>query len=350
MPRAASSSDETGRSPRSPLAAPRSHLSRERNRPAARAGRTSATPAAGMTVAVGGSPYFGRRMAELLSGDGWRADYLETRGWRPDAAIAAWQQVRRAAVLYQLGGQVGRFSRPHTLLATVRRPCVMHWTGSDVLYARQTVRRGQATARLRDHSIHWAGAPWLVDELADVGIRATWLPHSAIDAPATLPPFGDQFTVLAYLRAGREDFYGAAAVRRVAAALPAVRVLVAGCNYLTEAPMNVTCLGWVDDMAPIYARSHVLLRLTAHDGLAFMVQEALAAGRYAVWNHPFPGTLTAGSAEQAAALIADLAGRHAAGSLSPNECGACHVRERFNRRRVIADLRAGLRAAVEEGR
>ncbi len=301
----------------------------------------------GYRVAVSGLPYFGRRMAALLSGDGWQATYLETRGWRPIPALRALRRARRAGVLYHLGGQIARWSRPHALLRLLGRPCVMHWTGSDVLHAHTVAARGAVAARLRDGCVHWAGAPWLVQELAEIGVRAEWVPHSAVTAPARLPPFPERFTVLAYLRPGREEFYGAAAVRRVAAALPEAQVLVVGVDRLA-APANVRCLGWVTDMAPVYAAGHVLLRLAAHDGLSFMVQEALAWGRWVVWNHPFPGVIETATVDEACARVAALAARHRAGCLALNEEGAAHVRARYHPARIRDDIRRRL-AAVMEG-
>ena len=305
----------------------------------------------GYRIAIGGLPYFGRKMADLLTGDGWQAQYLETRGWRPLPAVRALAQARRAELLYQLGGQIGRFSRPHALLTIAPRPCVIHWTGSDVLYAKQAMAQGNAVSRLRDGCTHWAGAPWLGEELAAIGVRAEWVPHSTVDAPDTVPPLPDgPFTVLAYLRAGREAFYGAAAVRRVAASLRDAQVVVAGCDRLDGAPANVRCLGWVEDMAPVYARCHALLRMTEHDGLAFMVQEALAYGRYAVWNHPFPNAIEAADAEAACFHLGELATRHQSGSLTPNVAGAEHVREHYNPARIRTDIRRRLAAIIEAAR
>ncbi len=301
----------------------------------------------GYRVAVSGLPYFGRRMAALLSGDGWQADYLETRGWRPGPAVRALLHARRAQVLYHLGGQIARGSRPHVLLSLLRRPCVMHWTGSDVLHAHTVAARGAVAARLRDGCLHWAGAPWLVEELAAIGIRAEWVPHSAVAGPERLPPFPERFTVLAYLRPGREEFYGAAAVRRVAAALPEAQVLVVGVERLAAAPANVRCLGWVAEMAPVYAAAHVLLRLAAHDGLSFMVQEALAWGRWVVWNHPFPGVLEAADVDEACARVAALAARHTSGQLPLNEEGAAHVRACYHPARIRDEIRRRLATVLE---
>ena len=298
-------------------------------------------------VAVGGLPYFGRRLAELLDGDRWRVRYLETRAWEPRAAVRALVQARRADLVYLVGGQIERLSRPHLLRLALPKPFVMHWAGSDVLYARQARARGRATDRLVRGVTHWAGAPWLAEELRPLGVEARWLPHSWVEVPATLPPLpapGDgPFTVLAYLPEGRVDFYGGEAVRRLAAALPEARVLVTGARSLPWSAPNVRCLGWVTEMASLYARSHVLVRLPRHDGLAFMVQEALAFGRYAVWAYPMPGAVQVSDADAGVHAVRELYERSARGALPLNEAGATHVRERFNRARIRADLLAGFR-------
>src|SRR5262245_55706618 len=135
-------------------------------------------------VAVGGLPHFGRKLAALLDGPGWRVRYLETRGWEPRAALRALRRAASAGLVYPVGGQVARFSRPHALQALLRRPTVMHWAGSDVLHARAAVRARRATPALLGGVTHWAGAPWLAAELRELGISATWVPHSWVDAPA----------------------------------------------------------------------------------------------------------------------------------------------------------------------
>jgi len=310
--------------------------------------RPPAPPAHGThTLAIGGLPYFGRRLANLLAGDGWRTAYLETRGWRAQPALTALRIARASDLNYQIGGQIERFSRPHLLRSVVRRPMVMHWAGSDVLYARRALRAGRATPALQRGITHWAGAPWLADELRKAGVAARWLPHSWVEPAQTLPPLpagqGAPFTVLTYLPPGREAFYGGEATLQIARALPDVEVLVAGVEHLPwPAPPNVRCLGWHAQMEPLYARAHVLLRLPRHDGLSFMVQEALALGRHVIWNYPFTGVIQAGPGAVATAALRRLAARHAAGCLGLNEAGATFVRERFNRERIRADLQTAL--------
>jgi hypothetical protein len=305
-------------------------------------------------VAVGGLPYFGRRLAGILDGDGWRATYLETRSWEPRAALRALRQTASADIVYLVGGQIARFSRPHALKLVYRRPMVMHWAGSDVLYARRIFTAGRSIAALTKGVTHWTGAPWLVDELRPLGIRARWLPHSWVDAPSPPPLLGpaeSPFTILAYLPKHRFEFYGGAVVVEIARALPDARVLVAGTDSLPcDAPANLRCLGWVDDMATVYRKVHALLRLPQHDGLSFMVQEALAAGRYAVWSYPFPGAIRVESTAEAIGAMRALVRLHADGRLSWNETGVRYVREHYSRDRIRSALRTGLLATLRRSR
>ena len=302
-------------------------------------------------LVVGGLPYFGRRLAALLDGDGWRVRYLETRAWEPRAALRTLREVAAADLVYHVGGQIERFSRPHLLRLALRRPAVMHWAGTDLLHARRAHATGRATPTLSRGVTHWAGAPWLAAELADLGVRARWLPHSWVAPPSTLPPLprDEPFTLLTYLPAGRFAFYGGNAVLALARALPDVRVLVAGADALPcPAPPNVACLGWVREMAPVYARCHALLRLPRHDGLSFMVQEALAAGRYALWSYPLEGVDQVHGAADAIAVTRALAERHARGGLPLNETGAAYVRAQFAAARVRANLLDGFARVLGE--
>jgi hypothetical protein len=299
-------------------------------------------------IAVGGLPFFGRRLAALLDGPGWQARYLETRGWQPRAAVRALRLAAGADLIYLVGGQIDRLSRPHVLALALRRPVVMHWAGSDVLYARRVHAGRRGSRRLISGITHWAGAPWLVEELRPLGVHARWLPHSWVEPPPTPPLLPDgPLTVLTYLPDGRAGFYGREVVLRVAAALPDACVLVAGARSVPEStPANVCPLGWVEDMGGVYARSHVLLRMPRHDGLAFMVQEALAYGRHAVWNYPFHGALHAPTPTAAVEAVRALHRRYMAGDLRLNEQGAARIRCRFTAARIRSDLLAGFAKVI----
>lgn len=286
-------------------------------------------------VVIGGLPYFGRMLAAMLSGEDWEARYLESAGKRPQSWAAAARAIASADLVYLIGGQIQRWSRPDWLLRWAGRPVVMHWVGSDVTFAASALRRGLASRRLISMPVHWAEVAWTAAELRPLGIQALVVPlTSARMAPEPLP-LPRCFTVLTYLPETRPDFYGRPAVIEIAARVPETRFLVVGTDGAGwEAPPNMQFLGWQTDMAPVYARASVLLRLSEHDGLSFMVLEALAAGRHVIWNHALDGVVAVASAGPACAQIERLHALHRAGELRLNDAGRSAVRAIYDPARV----------------
>jgi hypothetical protein len=283
-----------------------------------------------MRVAVGGLPYFGRMLATLLSGPGRDFQYVETTGKNPGGWVRTMTALARADAVYLIGGQIERWSRPDWLALLLRRPMIMHWVGSDVTYALAAARRGRTSPRLIGRPAHWAEVDWTAAELRLLGVRAEIVPLTSARLRASDTPLPDSFTVLTYLPPARAEFYGRSRVYRIAARLPDVRFLVAG-NSGPDlgAPANVEFTGWVEAMEKLYPRCTVLLRLTEHDGLSFMVLEALAAGRHVIWNHPLDGVITAQGEDAALDALENLRSDHLAGRLKLNLAGQSTVLTRY---------------------
>jgi hypothetical protein len=212
----------------------------------------------------------------------------------------------------------------------------MHWVGSDVLYARRADRRGRVSARLR-RATHWADAPWLAQELGPLALAVEERPLPmpiAVGSPVPMPP---EPAVMIFLPAAPHRAYDVDATRAVVEALPQTRFILVG-GYRFEAP-NVENLGFVTDMATVYARSSMLLRLVRHDGLSHTVIEALSYGRHVAWRYTFPGVTAAATAEEAIAAIRV----HAASPLVLNEAGIA-ASERYRPARVLAEAAEALEA------
>ncbi len=170
-------------------------------------------------------------------------------------------------------------------------PIVYHWIGSDV----QRI--------VKDAPLHRRLKKWLIDftpafhltvyeplrtELARVGIPARLLPLVPAEFPAEPLPLPENFAVLSYIPTQRWDFYRGAQIVEVARMMPRVDFHIVAAPAMENAPPNVRFHGYVDEMRPLYQQCTALVRLTNHDGLSKMVLEALAYGRYVLWNHPFP--------------------------------------------------------------
>jgi hypothetical protein len=242
-----------------------------------------------------------------------------------------------ADLVYGIGSSIER-SSPLDLVARSGRRVLMHWVGTDVLFARRAERRGRVSARLR-RSHHWADAPWLIDELGALSLKVAEHPLPmpiAVGHPLPLP---DEPAVLIFLPAAPHRAYDVDGTREVVAALPDVRFLLVGGFEISAE--NVENLGFVEDMAAVYARASLFLRLVRHDGLSHSVVEALSYGRQVVWKYSLPGVTRAATTGEAIAAIRG----HTRAPLALNEPGI-EASRRYAPERVVSEAADALEALL----
>jgi hypothetical protein len=306
-----------------------------------------------------GIPFWSRHVADLLNKhtDDIRASFVPPSAYaslllRPprDGSHILVRMGFRPAARTARGRAFELYWRALVLRST--NPMAAHyWLGTDVLHATRDAARWpasrEALARTAD-DLHLACAPWLADELRDLGIHAevAVIPE-ANGPPERVAPMPADLTVLTYLPAGRFDFYGGSTIMAAAAELPDVRFRVVGCSPddIPDAPANVRCLGWVDDMTRMYAESSVVVRLTEHDGFGGTVVEALLHGRYAVYTHEVPHMLHVDrtSVQDLVRILGDLRDRQDAGQLGPNVAGRAYAMKEFEEQRLMSHLISLLR-------
>jgi hypothetical protein len=198
---------------------------------------------------------------------------------------------------------------------------------------------------------HWAVAAHLVDELAEAGITATNVPLSVVETVEPAPPPPPPLTLLSYLPTRKFDFYNGATVLSLASRFPDVRFLIVGDDGTDRgATKNVEFLGYQRDIDKVYARSHALLRLPRHDGLSYMVLEALNHGRQVIWNLPFEAARMGRTENEVACHIRELRAALAAGTLAINERGRQVVHATHSGVRVAGIIRSRLKASLGEAR
>ena len=291
----------------------------------------------------------------LYIGCGWFVTELARRMARRGASVAAvelndWKVKPLGQRLARLGRQDavhyywGRRIDPAELLWCRLRGVrtVVTFIGSDVtrVAAAPGWKRVRARAGMRLVSRVNAVAPWLRDELADIGIAADVLELAFVEPPAAVPELPAQCTVTTYIPPRREDFYGWPTVQRLARDLPQVAFRVAGHDGAgLSAPPNVRFLGWVDGFRDLLAESSVYIRLTRHDGLAWSVVEALSLCRPVIWTRPYPHCRLHTDIAATRAWLTGLCDRP-----QSNTAGGRYVREKFAAPRVLDAL-----AALYEG-
>ncbi len=269
-------------------------------------------------IAVVGLPFFGRRVAHALREAGFAAQYLP----HPGRKARLWPRTVRALVRADLVYTIGSSARrggPADLMARARRKIVMHWAGTDVLHALNDWRAGRVSETLLARAEHWAAAPWLVDELKPMGVRAEAHPLPMVIRTGDDLPLPEDFRVLVYLATMPHSAYDIDGTMEVVRALPEIPFVLVGGYQPRDVPPNLEVVGWVEDMKAQYARTSALLRLVHHDAMSHSVIEALGYGRNVLWNYGIPGVQPVSGVDDAVARLRQLAAQYDRGAL--NETG-----------------------------
>lgn len=285
-------------------------------------------------------PPFSERLVSQLARSGVKAEELPLAAGKVGLLKWAWKLARsRPNIVHYLGAHHGEvfYIAPKLLGKKV----VIHWIGSDVLYAaspdRGLFQRLLLRLAYRMADLHLAVAQHLADELEQQGIAAVVLP-----LVPEMPAFTEEQVswpranrVYVYLPKASQQLYGADAVFRLAEEMADTEFLITSHSGegAPQAP-NLKYLGWVDDMEAVWREVKVHLRLTKHDGLPQTVVEGLTRGRYVIWSYELPYCFLARSPEEAKEAL-----RQALAQDHPNVQGMAWARETFEPSKVVRSLK-----------
>lgn len=279
-------------------------------------------------VLVHGLAYFGKVLAEFMNSDGWEFVYYPDQGLKNLAAMI--DALRRCDLVYQIGGRVstGKFLWAARLLN--KRNFVMHWVGSDTLDERKEVGTGKTDPWVLNQVHHWADSEWLFQEVQDLGVSCDFVPLPSPRTPAVPFPLPDKFSVLVYvpsLETAKQ--YGLDMILEAARRLPEVRFELVGLRDgpIPDPPRNLHVHNRIPNLTDFFRQASVVWRPARHDGLSWMVLEALGYGRHVLWTYPFPGCVHAASASEAVESIRQLHELHKCQALEINEAGVKFIAE-----------------------
>lgn len=300
-------------------------------------------------ILVHGLVYFGEVFANFMTGDGWDFQYYPDRGLGNLASMT--NALRQCDLVYQIGGRVtiGRFLRAAKLFG--KRRIVMHWIGSDVLEQRESLAAREPDAWVLKEIHHWADSEWIAAEVSALGVPCRLVPLPSARVPERPSPLPEQFRVLVYVPSVEDSaLYGLDAILDVARLLPEVQFELVGLRDgpVPSPPSNISFHKRVPDLAEFYRQASLLWRPTRHDGLSWMVCEALGYGRHVMWTYPFPGCIQATSASEAATHIERLYELHQEKKLQINRDGVCFVAaSEYNPQRFKTKIRSYLEKILE---
>jgi glycosyltransferase involved in cell wall biosynthesis len=102
--------------------------------------------------------------------------------------------------------------------------------------------------------------------------------------------------------------------------------------------VDVTNLGWCDDLRDAYVNATALVRFTDHDGLSLMVLEALSYGRHVVWTQAFPFVKRARQCDELEGEIRSLFAAHERAELVPQDDASAFIRRYYSPHQSISAL------------
>lgn len=228
---------------------------------------------------------------------------------------------------------------------------IVHWIGTDVLDALNESDKKSRFLKLdsaiwkrlflrkqkRGGLINFAGSPWLVNELASLGIIATYLPLTTIGGNklnSTRSEIIKDVDFLSYVPYNRFHFYGGDKIINLAERWPEYTFLLihpdldeVPLDLSQKMPSNMILSSRIDSekMSEMYRRSKYFIRYTKHDGLSLSVLEALSYKLHVLWTYDFPHTIKIESLDQISNLIPKLVE-----GWSPNNAGYTYVTENFS--------------------
>ncbi len=276
--------------------------------------------------------------------------------------------VFRANTAIRVGFRPGQI-RPRALVLDlicllyilVGKKLVFYWTGSDVPRTVELLSAGGLMARLWSKPVirlllrksdHCVAAPWLVNELGEIGCAAENFPFptpterfedSLSLVTSSWPP---QFTVLSYVPDHNYKNYCGDEIASLAERMPHVRFRIMGGegHWCSNPPDNLEFLGWSDALDE-YLQSVVVLRAVRHDALGGTVREALLCGRYVLYTYPHEYAeliphpdASSNFVEIVEAQLIGLLGRYEDGQLPVNQSGSEWVRANLSERALSINI------------
>ncbi len=236
---------------------------------------------------------------------------------------------------------------------------VFHWIGTDVIElmnqsslsfkARLSICIKRLFLKHRKNFLHLASAPWLCEELKEIGIFSHFLPittlsKSVVNVIDVTRERNIDF--LSYVPQSRFNFYGGDIIVKIAKNIPNRKFVIIvpdaesqSSIELSGIPNNVMLLPRMsfDAVQKLMAKTKVFLRLTKHDGLSLSVLEAMNNACQVLWTYQFPfviQTKTSTLSDDVSSVVEKW---------SPNIQGRDYVRENFQAEVVYENLQKTIR-------
>ncbi|MBI4945988.1 MAG: hypothetical protein HY840_06265 [Bacteroidetes bacterium] len=239
-----------------------------------------------MKVLFVGLPYFAKRIVRDLNSFSPQHSFLFY-----DTYTSKIEQIKFAVTLpfadivVSLNG-VSDKSGSLDLTMKLKKKILMHWQGSDVLFAMEEAMKENLNKKYIDYSYNFTDAPWMREELNSIGINCGILEYKWLDVDQALVAF-QSISAYSYLAKRKEVFYGWDIIMQLADKHPDIDFFIAGTDGKElDQKKNIHFLGWIsqEKMAELRTNNPIFLRLPKHDGYSLSVLEAMSSGNEVIWS------------------------------------------------------------------
>lgn len=293
-----------------------------------------------MKIFFVGLPFFGKKLVHDLNRFGSKHSFTFY-----DTYYSKAQQLKFAAALpfadlvISMNG-VSDKSGSLDLVLKMKKKLWLQWQGSDVLLALESTKNNTIKRKYIDYATHFTDAPWMRDELRQIGISCELIHFKWVGETKLTDKFKD-VSAYSYLPSGNETFYGWKTISLLAEKNPAINFYIAGSKGDGLGKFaNVTFLGWISEfqMKELRERTPICLRLPQHDGYSFTTIEALSCGSEVIWTMPHLQChfLKAGSNPDD--LFKTVVEKLRAGNLARNLLNIQFVKNNFSYEKVMEAL------------
>ncbi len=242
-----------------------------------------------MLILINGLPHFSRIMASDLNEFDAKNKYIFLNTYD-----SKWAQIKFILLLPFCGAVIsfnGVSDKSKSLdwVIKMKKKLIMQWQGTDVQYAANRHKDGSINRKYIDYSTHLISSSWFKDELKDIVDHFVYAPFSYVKEAK----MGEKYTkvsIISYIANGREKFYGWDELIEFAKNQPEIEITIVGTEGKgLEYPINVKCLGWVNEskFINLLKNNPIFVRLTDHDGKSISVAQALSYGCEVIWTYEF---------------------------------------------------------------